>query len=148
MKPVATPCSMSRWSPTRRRSSSAVTVRLPPASSIVMKPTVMRCAAQCPRMTHNRGMTDRQDTWTAPTPEQVDGPVREASSAEADFARFAAECAASDDVAARHSSEDSVDSRGGPMSLRTVHVHMIGEYARHNGHADMIRERIDGVTGR
>ena len=34
------------------------------------------------------------------------------------------------------------------MSLRTVYVHMIGEYARHNGHADMIREQIDGVTGR
>jgi hypothetical protein len=26
-------------------------------------------------------------------------------------------------------------------------VHMIEEYARHNGHADLIRERIDGVTG-
>jgi len=25
--------------------------------------------------------------------------------------------------------------------------HMIEEYARHNGHADLIRERIDGVTG-
>jgi Protein of unknown function (DUF664) len=26
-------------------------------------------------------------------------------------------------------------------------VHMIEEYARHNGHADLLRERIDGVTG-
>ena len=26
-------------------------------------------------------------------------------------------------------------------------VHMIEEYARHNGHADFLRERIDGVTG-
>jgi hypothetical protein len=26
-------------------------------------------------------------------------------------------------------------------------VHMIEEYARHNGHADLIREQIDGVTG-
>lgn len=34
------------------------------------------------------------------------------------------------------------------MSLRMVYVHMIGEYARHNGHADIIRERIDGVIGR
>ena len=34
------------------------------------------------------------------------------------------------------------------MSLRTVYVHMIGENARHNGHADMIREQRDGVTGR
>jgi hypothetical protein len=28
-----------------------------------------------------------------------------------------------------------------------VYVHMIEEYARHNGHADILRERIDGVTG-
>jgi uncharacterized damage-inducible protein DinB len=33
------------------------------------------------------------------------------------------------------------------VSLRWIYVHMIEEYARHNGHADMIRERIDGVTG-
>lgn len=33
------------------------------------------------------------------------------------------------------------------MSLRMVFVHMIGEYARHNGHADMVRQCIDGVTG-
>ncbi len=71
-----------------------------------------------------------------------------ASTAEADFTRFAAECAASDEIAARHSFEDPVDCRGGPMSLRMVYVHMIGEYARHNGHADIIREQIDGVTGR
>lgn len=70
------------------------------------------------------------------------------SNAASDFARFADECAASDEVAARHSFEDLVDCRGGPMSLRTIHVHMIGEYARHNGHADIIREQLDGVTGR
>ncbi len=31
--------------------------------------------------------------------------------------------------------------------LRWIYVHMIEEYARHNGHADLLRERIDGVTG-
>jgi uncharacterized damage-inducible protein DinB len=33
------------------------------------------------------------------------------------------------------------------VSLRWILVHMIEEYARHNGHADLIRERIDGATG-
>ena len=33
------------------------------------------------------------------------------------------------------------------MSVRWVYVHMIEEYARHNGHADLLRERIDGATG-
>jgi len=35
----------------------------------------------------------------------------------------------------------------GPVCLRWVLVHMIEEYARHNGHADLIRERIDGARG-
>lgn len=34
-----------------------------------------------------------------------------------------------------------------PISLREVLVHLIEEYARHNGHADLLRERIDGRTG-
>ena len=35
----------------------------------------------------------------------------------------------------------------GLVSLRWVLVHMIEEYARHNGHADLLRESIDGETG-
>jgi uncharacterized damage-inducible protein DinB len=34
-----------------------------------------------------------------------------------------------------------------PFSLRWVLTHMIEEYARHNGHADLLRERLDGSTG-
>ncbi|MFJ8998787.1 DinB family protein [Streptomyces sp. NPDC102359] len=34
-----------------------------------------------------------------------------------------------------------------PCSLRWIYTHMIEEYARHNGHADLLRQRIDGVTG-
>jgi uncharacterized damage-inducible protein DinB len=39
------------------------------------------------------------------------------------------------------------DSEGSPVSLRELLVHMIEEYARHNGHADLLRERIDGRVG-
>ena len=39
------------------------------------------------------------------------------------------------------------DSEGKPISLRELLVHMIEEYARHNGHADLLRERIDGRVG-
>jgi hypothetical protein len=38
-------------------------------------------------------------------------------------------------------------SGGGPMSLREVLVGVINEYARHLGHADLLRERIDGRIG-
>ena len=39
------------------------------------------------------------------------------------------------------------DGDGEPVSLRELLVHMIEEYARHNGHADLLRERIDGRVG-
>jgi Protein of unknown function (DUF664) len=43
--------------------------------------------------------------------------------------------------------ENEHGSGGGPMSLREALVGMIEEYARHMGHADLIRERIDGRLG-
>ncbi|MFE1233893.1 DinB family protein [Streptomyces sp. NPDC058745] len=36
---------------------------------------------------------------------------------------------------------------GETFNLRWIYTHMIEEYARHNGHADLLRERIDGATG-
>ena len=43
--------------------------------------------------------------------------------------------------------DQTFSNDGKPCSLRWVYLHMIEEYARHNGHADLIRERIDGSTG-
>jgi uncharacterized damage-inducible protein DinB len=47
--------------------------------------------------------------------------------------------------------DDVVPSRGHhperARDIRWIYLHMIEEYARHNGHADLIRERIDGRTG-
>ena len=39
------------------------------------------------------------------------------------------------------------DDFGVPPNLRWILVHMIEEYARHNGHADLLRESVDGATG-
>jgi len=36
---------------------------------------------------------------------------------------------------------------GEEIPLRWIYLHMIEEYARHNGHADLLRERLDGATG-
>jgi uncharacterized damage-inducible protein DinB len=72
-------------------------------------------------------------------------------SAEADFAIYATEVAeARMTVSGRALDETFVyGTRGQPeRDLRWVYVHMIEEYARHNGHADLIRELIDGSTGR
>ena len=75
--------------------------------------------------------------------ENVDG-----ADAAADFAAFERECARSRERAAGHGLDETfVSRRGRTISLRWIYVHMIEEYARHNGHADLIREAIDGVTG-
>jgi uncharacterized damage-inducible protein DinB len=55
---------------------------------------------------------------------------------------------AADAAAGELGFDDTVEVHGEQFSLRMIYVHMIGEYARHNGHADLIREAIDGVTGR
>lgn len=70
-----------------------------------------------------------------------------ADTAEA-FATWRAEIAHARAVT-RGRSLDDVGLRRGKdeVSLRWIYVHMIEEYARHNGHADLIRERIDGITG-
>ena len=66
---------------------------------------------------------------------------------EADLGRWGAECDASRAVAAARGLDDTGTRRGRPCSLRWIYVHMIEEYARHNGHADLIREMIDGSVG-
>lgn len=66
-----------------------------------------------------------------------------------DLTTWRAECAASRAVAASRGLDDRGIRRGDgqPVSVRFVLAHMIAEYARHNGHADLLRERIDGATG-
>lgn len=56
------------------------------------------------------------------------------------------EKATTDELIAGH---DTLDDRGAGngFTVRWNLLKLIGEYARHNGHADIIRERIDGQTG-
>jgi uncharacterized damage-inducible protein DinB len=65
----------------------------------------------------------------------------------ADLAAWEAECACSRSNAADHGLDDTGQRRGHAVSLRWIYVHMIEEYARHNGHADLIRELVDGTVG-
>ena len=77
--------------------------------------------------------------------------VDQADPAEA-FSAFDRECAASRQIVEQAPSLDvfserASDRTGEPWSLRWIVTHMIEEYARHNGHADLLRERVDGSTG-
>jgi hypothetical protein len=67
----------------------------------------------------------------------------------ADLELWRTECRRSRQVAAARSLDDTGVRRrdGEAVSVRFVLVQMIAEYARHNGHADLLRERIDGAVG-
>jgi hypothetical protein len=65
----------------------------------------------------------------------------------ADFQRLLDEQEAARRAVAGASLDDTFESdRWGTMSLRWIFIHMCREYERHCGHADLLRERIDGVT--
>ena len=91
--------------------------------------------------------TDRDGDFDGAVPDpQVVAQAWETWRAEVDFAtRFVAEAPSlditGDDPLNQHG------SGGGAMSLREVLVGMIEEYARHMGHVDLLRERIDGRLG-
>jgi uncharacterized damage-inducible protein DinB len=72
-----------------------------------------------------------------------------AAEAEADIARLQEEWRQGDEAVAGLDFAGTFDAGGGDtFSVRMMYVHMIGEYARHNGHADLLREALDGATGR
>jgi uncharacterized damage-inducible protein DinB len=80
---------------------------------------------------------------------QPDGDFENVADAdpERDYAAFVAECAATDAAVAGRCLDETFVHRGTTMDLRWIYLHMIEEYARHNGHADLLRECIDGVVG-
>jgi uncharacterized damage-inducible protein DinB len=95
---------------------------------------------------------DVADLYDTSADEDADfNDVDHADPAEA-FHVFEQECAASRQVVAQTMSLDVASKRtsehtGETWSLRWIVTHMIEEYARHNGHADLLRECIDGSTG-
>jgi uncharacterized damage-inducible protein DinB len=66
---------------------------------------------------------------------------------DADVATWEAECQHSREAAAARELDFQGLRRGEEVSLRWIYVHMVEEYARHNGHADLIRELVDGAVG-
>lgn len=71
-----------------------------------------------------------------------------AAQAQSDFERLRAEWRLADEAVAGMAIDDTFEVGDRVFSLRMMYVHLIGEYSRHNGHADLLRESIDGVTAR
>jgi Protein of unknown function (DUF664) len=71
-----------------------------------------------------------------------------ASAAAADIDRFQLQCDVSRAIGQNAADLECVAaSPDRPVSLRWIMIHMIEEYARHNGHADLLRELVDGSVG-
>lgn len=82
-------------------------------------------------------------------PERRDGDflLDDGESVEADVARFVAACERSREIfAGVELDEVRTHRRFGEIDVRWIIIHMLEEYAQHNGHADILRELVDGTT--
>jgi len=119
----------------------------PPSSLTLLG--LVRHMAEVERWWFRRARGIDQPTLYCP-PESEDGDFDDIdpANAEADFAAYDRECALAREATAGLSLDETYPHpRRGQISLRWIYTHMVEEYARHNGHADILRERIDGATG-
>lgn len=80
--------------------------------------------------------------------EEIDWDLSRSEGLQADIDRYAAMCVRNRRITAAVDPNATITTkRGRVMDIRGVMIGMITEYARHNGHADIVRELIDGVTG-
>jgi hypothetical protein len=91
---------------------------------------------------------DVDDLYQSPDhPEGGEFALADPASAETDFATYLDEVAQARMVVRGRPLDETFGDETVTVDLRWLYAHMIDEYARHNGHADLIRELIDGVTG-
>jgi uncharacterized damage-inducible protein DinB len=96
------------------------------------------------------GGEDVPDLYVTPEDEDAEFTGAVTADVAASFADWQTECELARKAVAAAPSLDVLaakPTRSGTATLRWIMVHMIEEYARHNGHADLLRERIDGATG-
>ncbi|ADB35900.1 protein of unknown function DUF664 [Kribbella flavida DSM 17836] len=86
--------------------------------------------------------------WTSEHPDG-DFDLASAATAEQDVETFRRVVRQSDEIGRGFDLDHTFTRprRDGEYSVRWLYLHMVEEYARHNGHADLLRERIDGLTG-
>jgi uncharacterized damage-inducible protein DinB len=122
----------------------------PVPTSLLSLHGLLRHMAEVERGWFRRTLLDEPDAppiWYDPAVEDSELVPLDDADWEADLATWRAECDHSREAAAPRSLDDTGLRNGEPCSLRWIYVHMIEEYARHNGHADLIRELVDGSVG-
>jgi uncharacterized damage-inducible protein DinB len=123
--------------------------RRPVGTSTLSLHGLLRHMAEVERGWFRRTLAEEpvEHIWPDPDNEDADiFPIGDADWA-ADLALWEAECEAARSVAADRTLDDTGLRHGKPCSLRWIYTHMIEEYARHNGHADLLRELVDGAVG-
>lgn len=91
---------------------------------------------------------DTEDLYESPEhPGGAEFALADPAGAEADLAAYANEVEQARMAVEGRSLEDRFGDETVTVDLRWLYAHMIDEYARHNGHADLIRELVDGATG-
>ncbi|MFE1906850.1 DinB family protein [Streptomyces gardneri] len=113
---------------------------------------LVRHMAEVERGWFRRVLTGEDLGWIYSTEEDPDRDIHvtDEDTYEEAYATWQAEIAHARVLAAPHGLDDlgvGKHRTGRTFNLRWIYLHMIEEYARHNGHADLIRERIDGATG-
>ncbi|MFI6659841.1 DinB family protein [Streptomyces sp. NPDC050523] len=117
---------------------------------------LVRHMAEVERSWFRRVLADEQDEKAGPIYYSDADPDGEFRLTETDtWAEASATWQAEIEAARRHAARFGLDDlsagrhrrTGEQFNLRWIYTHMIEEYARHNGHADLLRERIDGATG-
>ncbi|HLK01306.1 MAG TPA: DinB family protein [Streptosporangiaceae bacterium] len=87
------------------------------------------------------------DLYYRPDAKDADFEQVDPAGAAEDFERYRAECQAVDAALEDASLDDTFTFGGNTHSVRWMWQHLVEEYARHNGHADMLRQAIDGSAG-
>lgn len=125
----------------------AATASVPPSSFTLIG--LVQHLAEVERNWFRRVLGERVSTIYPPQANGMDNgfDVAAGSSLSAALDTWRAEVSAATSSCADRPLTDVGSIHGQEVSLRWIYVHMIEEYARHNGHADLLRERIDGVTG-
>ena len=85
--------------------------------------------------------------WFDPAEEDSELVPLDTADWDSDLAVWKTECDRARAAAGGRDLDDTGVRHGNPCSLRWIYVHMIEEYARHNGHADILRELVDGAVG-
>ncbi|MFB7586288.1 DinB family protein [Streptomyces sp. NPDC056169] len=113
---------------------------------------LVRHMAEVERGWFRRVLSGEKADWIYSTKEDHDRDIHatDEDTYEEAYATWQAEIAHARTLAAPHGLDDlgvGEHRTGETFNLRWIYLHMIEEYARHNGHADLLRERIDGATG-